>query len=609
MSTHKNIDRICVVITALCLLLTVLFMNGERLGIEVVRDADAESYAGTEWFTANDLNGEWDDASATVITLQGADAKISGGGAYAYDGGVVISGGGRYVLSGTLTDGSITVDANDSAKVWIRLDGVDVACSDDACLRIDQADKVFLTLGAGTENSFSSGAVYSGRALADKTGGTIFAHDDLTINGSGSLSIVAQYKHGIDANDTLVVAGGRITVSAPADGVHVNDSFRFTSADLTVSAGDDAIHCDNAVCIAGGNILAERCYEGVEALTIDVTGGDITIFPTDDGLNANGRGGSGFGIRPGQTDAAADAEETWIRISGGTLTVVNENARDADGMDSNGDIYIDGGTIRISVSGDRSNNAIDFGSESGGVCIVTGGELIACGGATMTEGFSAESTQCAVLFTLEAAAAAGTPFRVLDAEGSEILSDTPACSYSSVAFSAAALRIGKTYTVCIGDETYEMTPGSFAEEIGAAGGAGAGGWFGRPGRGGDAVDGMPFSGNDADASPGGGVGGRGGERPSRPDGGGFPSGEAGTPAFPGAGSGAPGNRGYGGTEPERGGPQFRNNGSPAAPPDAAGESADGTNGAVSADAWILLGFSAVVLLIGLWTAVRYRRRG
>jgi hypothetical protein len=117
-------------------------LNGESLGIEVVRDTDAESYAGTEWFTANDLNGDWDDSSATYITLQGDGARVSGGGAYAYDGGVVISGGGWYVLSGTLTDGSITVAAQDSSKVWIRLDGVDVSCSDDACLRIDQADKV-----------------------------------------------------------------------------------------------------------------------------------------------------------------------------------------------------------------------------------------------------------------------------------------------------------------------------------------------------------------------------------------------------------------------------------------------------------------------------------
>ena len=85
MSTHRNIDKICIVILVLTLLVTVVFMNGEKLGIEVIPDEDAENYTGTAYFTANDLDGTWsDNAYTTYITLSGDTAQIKGNGAYAY---------------------------------------------------------------------------------------------------------------------------------------------------------------------------------------------------------------------------------------------------------------------------------------------------------------------------------------------------------------------------------------------------------------------------------------------------------------------------------------------------------------------------------------------
>ena len=574
MSTHRNIDKICIVILVLTLLVTVVFMNGEKLGIEVIPDEDAENYTGTAYFTANDLDGTWsDNAYTTYITLSGDTAQIKGNGAYAYDGGVVITNGGWYVLSGTLTDGSITVKAYDSSKVWLRLNGVDVTCSDDACLIVDQADKVFLTLAEGSENSFTSGAEYSSDALEDNTGGAVFTHDDLTINGSGSLAITANYKHGIDVNDSLVITGGTISITAPEDGIHVSDSFRFTAADLTVEAGDDAIHSDGELYVESGTIVIPECCEGLEALTIDIAGGDITVYPSDDGFNANGGssdamggpnhdGGMGphggmdhqggmepqgdtapqgdmalqgdtaphggkegemsgdasgtTGERPGnappampaeqsgdeseatrekpenappamqaeqsgdesgmtdeeRTQASDEAAETYIRISGGTVTIINENGNDADGLDSNGSIYIDGGTVYISLKGDGSNSAIDYGSESGGECIVTGGTVLAFGASGMAEEFSASSTQCAVLYNLSSTVQAGTPFKVTDANGTEIISCTPECSYSSIAFSVPELTVGETYIITCGEESAEVTLDSTAVSVGNTGGMG-----------------------------------------------------------------------------------------------------------------------------------------
>ena len=492
MSTHKHFDRICAVVTVLAILLTVLFMNGEALGMEMVVDEDAEAYTGSVYFTEKDLDADWDTDGACTITLTGDGAKISGSGAYVYDGGVVIHNGGTYVISGTLTDGSITVDAYKSSKVWILLDGVDVTCSDDACLIVDQTDKVFVTLAEGSENTLTSGAVYSEEALSDNTGGVIFAHDTLTINGSGSLAITAGYKHGIDANDKLVIAGGDISITSAADAIHVNEEFNLTGASLTIAAGDDAIHSDTSIYMESGTILISDCKEGLEAPVIEIDGGDITVYPEDDGLNANGEAsGVGFGGMPGDTaegaaEGATDSDEgeTYIRINGGTVRVINPNGRDADGLDSNGNIYINGGTVIVQLSGSGGNCALDYGSESGGILQINGGEVLAFGDSSMVEEVSETSAQCAVLYNLDTTAEAGTAFSVLDASGASCLSFTPETSYSSVVFSCPEMTVGETYTISTGDSSEDLTLTSVTASVGTSAGMGMGGPGGNGGFGG-----------------------------------------------------------------------------------------------------------------------------
>ena len=288
MSTHKHIDKICTCVLIITLLVTVLFMNGEYFGIQAVADEDAEAFEGTEHFTANDLNGSWDTSAASRITLDGEDGTIQGKGCYFYDGNLVISNGGFYVIEGNLTDGSIIVDAYRSSKVWIMLNGADISCSDDAAIRVDQADKVFLTLADGTENVVSSGESFCDEALENGSNAAIFSHDDLTINGSGSLAVTAKYKHGIVSKDDLTITGGTITIDAVQDGIHVNDAFDFTGADIVINAGDDGIHSDTSIYVEGGSIRIPTCYEGLEAITIEIAGGEIEVEPRDDGINANG---------------------------------------------------------------------------------------------------------------------------------------------------------------------------------------------------------------------------------------------------------------------------------------------------------------------------------
>ena len=496
MIRNRWIDRICVAGILLSIVITILFMNGTALGLATMIDEDSDSGEDTGHFTENDLDGAWDVSLAVPITLEGDNGVISGNGAYFLDGDLVIALPGRYVLTGSLEDGSIIVDYEQDAKTWIMLDGVDISCSDDACLRVDDADKVFLTLAEGSENTLKSGETYSEEALADGTGGVIYSHDDLTINGSGSLTIDASYKHGIESNDDLVITGGTIDITCVQDAMHVNDSLKITDASITVNAGDDALHGDTEIYIAGGTILLESCYEGIEAPAVTIDGGDITIYPADDGINANGGDTSfGFGnmgeapaaqgpaameseaqgmapagmeseaqgMAPAgmeseaqadsahatETETQEDEVQPTITINDGSITVINETGMDADGLDSNGDIIINGGTVFVSLNGTSVNNGLDYGSENGGKCLINGGTVIACAGSSMLEEMSGESGQCTLVYLPEETADANSTLTVTDASGETILTKEIPLTFSSLILSTPEFGQGQTYELNI----------------------------------------------------------------------------------------------------------------------------------------------------------------
>ena len=98
----------------------------------------------------------------------------------------------------------------------------------------------------------------------------IFSHDDLTINGQGSLVITANYKHGIDCNDSLRITGGDLTISAPEDALHANDSVRFADCTMHICAGDDAIRCDGEIVAVSGILFIESC-------NLELNGPDIIM--------------------------------------------------------------------------------------------------------------------------------------------------------------------------------------------------------------------------------------------------------------------------------------------------------------------------------------------
>lgn len=614
MSTGKHFSALCALVLALALAVTVLFMNGEALGIRVVRDEDSEANEDSGYFTSNDQNTAW--TAATTITLSGDTATVSGSGAYVSGGSVTIASAGYYDVTGTLTDGSLIVDAGKNAKVFLRLNGVTITCSDDAAIRVDQADKVFLTLAEGTENTVTSGETYSEAALADKTDGAIFAHDDLTINGSGALTVTAAYKHGIAANDSLRITGGKITVTAPADTVHVNDSLHITGAAITLSAGDDAIHSDTSVAILGGSLTVNTCNEGIEAPEILVEDGAVTVTSTDDGINACGT-------------ETSDGSLPGVTINGGTVTLLNPSGRDADGIDSNGNIDINGGLVYISLVGDGGNCALDYGSENGGACRINGGTVVACGGSTMLETMSENSAQPSILYA-GTTQAAGTEITLQDSSGETLLTYAAPNSFSAVLVSCPEMATGNTYTLTLGDTAQEIPLTQVATTYGVSGGmdgdrggnmgggmgdmggssGGQGGMNGGPGGFAPTFD-TADSATDDTAFPGGS-----GTPPAKPDGDSDfrPSGEA--PTRPDGEDGTtdrptPPDGDMGGTMSAA--PDGSADGQPVTPrdgqtaPDQQAET--GESFTLDKNGKVLLLSSAAVLALGLTVAFLYRKKG
>lgn len=237
MSTHKRIDMICIVSVILSVVLTVFLVYQKGSNAAAAMSGEVDS----TMFTANELDAEWDTALATKIALSDEGVTVDGNGVYVNDGDVHIAYGGCYVLTGELTNGSVVIDADKSDEVWILFDGVIIRSEDDAALRVEEADKVFLTLADGTENTISSGEQYSEAVESTGVDGVIYSREDLTINGNGSLLVDAEYAHGIVCNDNLAITGGNIMIDAAQDGIHANDSVRIRSAAISISAGDDGI--------------------------------------------------------------------------------------------------------------------------------------------------------------------------------------------------------------------------------------------------------------------------------------------------------------------------------------------------------------------------------
>ena len=342
---------------------------------------------------------ETDGETVVVIPINLSD--------YAANSVVSIDAAGDYELSGSLT-GQVVVNVGDADKVTLHLNNAQITNPNSSAILVENADKVIIALNDGTQNTITDGTNYTGLDESGDPNAAIFSHDDLTINGSGSLTVTGNYQDAIQSRDDLKISGGNITISAVDDGLFGNKSFTLKndasvtitsggdsihsdgdilieSGTLILNSGDDGMHADGTVTIEDGTINVQNCYEGIEGSVVIVNGGVIDILSNDDGINAAGGNDGSGGNNPG----GRGAQDTFsggqysIEINGGTISIAAGLTGAGDGLDSNGSIIVTGGdTIIKTPSSYRDYSSIDSNS---GFTMIGGSVRILNADGTYTE--------------------------------------------------------------------------------------------------------------------------------------------------------------------------------------------------------------------------------
>lgn len=453
----------------------------------------------SDMFSDRDKEVGYEELESVVISLSDDSSSCESDAVSITENTVTIKEEGTYILSGSLSNGMVIVEAEDTDKVQLVLKGVSISNTQSAALYVRSADKVFITTASGTENSLEHTGTYT--AIDENNiDAAVFSKSDLTFNGEGNLTVTAQEGHGIVSKDDLVltsgtyvitssshgisgkdsvrIANGSYTIVAGKDGIHAENTeddslgfvylaggtFDITSqqdgisasswlqaedGSYTLSAGDDGIHGDSNVTIADGTIDIAKSYEGIEGLSIDITGGDISVLASDDGMNAAGGNDSSGFEGPGHGgDQFASTEGAYIHISGG-LVQVNASG---DGIDSNGEIMISGGETYVSGPTNDGNGTLDYN----GNAKVTGGIFAASGSSGMAQNFDSSSTQGVIMMNVEEQEA-NTDIQLLDISGTELLRWTAEKNYSSVIVSIPDIQQEETYTLKVGTTEQSIT--------------------------------------------------------------------------------------------------------------------------------------------------------
>ena len=302
----------------------------------------SEVVSGTMTNSAADLEADYDNATYITVSDDNNDIKITSSG--------------TYVVSGTSSDGNITVKKGTTGVVLVLDDldltsttGATVSINKEAEVKVIISGDVVLTDNENPDDEYSTDAdvadAYDGAALKAK------ANSQVYVTGDGTLTINGNAKNGIKAGDdsSLIFDDVTVNITATNDGINGNYDVTLLSGSFNISAGDDAIHADHILTVGsedgtGPTVKITKSNEGLEGTVVNVLGGDVSIVSSDDAINA----ANGDGVYEGELDYS-------FNMLGGKV-VINSNG---DGIDSNGDVNLIGGGAQINSAAGGGEAGID----------------------------------------------------------------------------------------------------------------------------------------------------------------------------------------------------------------------------------------------------------
>lgn len=378
---------------------------------ETSAQSEAGTFSSADMFTERDLAGTYEESGAVYVTL--SDDGIAG-----ETDGVVIDGQmvtitaeGTYIFSGTLSEGQIVVDA-DNAKVQIVFDNVDITYASSAAVYVKSAEKVFVTLAEGSQNTLRNTDEYV--AIDDNNiDAVIFAKSDLTLNGTGSLTSISAEGHGIVSKDDLKITGGTYDITAAGHALSGKDSVRIADGTFILTAEKDGIHAENAddeekgyIYIADGDFTITSDGDGMDASnivqiedgTLDITagGGAANSLKTHE---SDVPGGPGGGMpQNGEKPDGESMPQMGEKPDGENMpqdTTTDESGTSTKGIKAGGGMYLNGGTYQIDSADDSIHSNANITIADGTYTLATGDDgvhaddaLIVNGGTiTVTESY------------------------------------------------------------------------------------------------------------------------------------------------------------------------------------------------------------------------------
>ena len=378
---------------------------------EIAAQSETGTFSSADMFTERDLAGTYEESGAVYVTLSDDDITGETDGVVINEQTVTITAEGTYIFSGTLSEGQIVVDA-DNAKVQIVFDNVDITCASSAAVYVKSAEKVFVTPAEGSQNTLRNTDGYV--AIDDNNiDAVIFSKSDLTLNGTGSLTIVSADGHGIVSKDDLKITGGTYDITAAGHALSGKDSVRIADGTFILTAEKDGIHAENAddeekgyIYIADGDFTITSDGDGMDASNI-VQIEDGTFDITAGGGAANSQkthesdmpGGPGGGMpQNGEKPDGESMPQMGEKPDGENMpqdTTTDESGISTKGIKAGGSMYLNGGTYQIDSADDSIHSNANITIADGTYTLATGDDgvhaddaLIVNGGTiTVTESY------------------------------------------------------------------------------------------------------------------------------------------------------------------------------------------------------------------------------